>query len=118
MTDSIVVRGIRAEGHHGILADGERDKAQPFVVDVELLRDLRPVAEADDLGATTDYTEIAKTVRLVIEEESFELLEKLADAIAMRVATFAGSSVRVTVSKPNAAAMAKVEEIAVVVERG
>lgn len=118
MSDVIVVRGIRAEGRHGILADGEREKPQPFFVDVELLRDLRPVAEMDDLGATADYIEIAKTVREVIEQESFELLEKLADAIAMRVATFAGASVRVKVSKPSAAAMAGVDEIAVVVERG
>ena len=118
MNDAIVVRGIRAEGRHGIEADGERDNAQTFIVDVELRRDLRPAAEADDLGATVDYIEVAKAVREVVEQESFELLESLANAIAMRVATLGGSSVHVKVSKPNAATMAGVEEIAVVVERG
>lgn len=57
-------------------------------------------------------------MREVVEQESFELLERLADAIALRVAKFAGSSVRVKVAKPKAAAMAAVDEIAVVVERG
>ena len=117
MTDAITVRGIRAEGRHGLAATGERDQPQPWIVDVELRRDVRAVAKADDLAATVDYVEIAKAVRNVIENESYELVETLADAIATRVLAFAAESVRVKVAKPRSAALVGVDEIAVVVER-
>jgi FolB domain-containing protein len=117
VTDAIVVRGITAEGRHGLMAIHDRDQPQPFVVDVELPRDLRPAAEADDLGATVNYVEIARAVREVIEQESFELVETLANAVALRVLEIGGDSVLVKVAKPRPAALIGVDEIAVVVER-
>jgi len=117
MSDTIVVRGIRAQGRHGLAAIGEREHPQPFVVDVELRRDLRPAAAADDLAATVDYVKIAKAVRSVVEDESFELVEALADGVARRVLELGADSVRVKVAKPRSAALVGVDEIAVVVER-
>ena len=113
--DAIVVRGIRAEGRHGLAATGERDRPQPFVVDVELHRDVRAIA--DDLSATVDYVDIAKAAREVVEHESFELVESLANAIAARLLALGGDSVRVKVAKPRSAALVGVEEIAIVVDR-
>lgn len=115
MTDAIVVTGIRAHGHHGLAATGERDRPQPWIADVELRRDLRGIA--DDLGATVDYTQIAKATRDVIENESFELVETLANAIAARLLQFGAESVRVKLSKPRSAELVGVDEIAVTVER-
>jgi dihydroneopterin aldolase len=115
VSDAIVVTGIRADGHHGLAATGERDNAQPWVVDVELRRDLRGIA--DDLSATVDYTLIAKAAREVIEKESFELVETLANAIAARILQFGADSVRVKLAKPRSAALVGVDEIAVTVER-
>jgi dihydroneopterin aldolase len=117
VTDAIVVTGITAEGRHGLMAINERDQPQPFVVDVELRRDLGPVADVDDLSATVDYVEITRVVREVVEQESFELVETLANAIAMRVLGIGGDSVRVKVGKPRPAMLVGVQEIAVVVER-
>ena len=115
--DCIVVTGIKAEGRHGIEADGERDKPQPFEVDAEVFVDLKPVANADQLDETIDYVTIASTVRGVIEAKSFELVETLADAIATEVLALGADLVRVRVRKPRAAQHAGVEEIAIVVER-
>lgn len=109
------MRGIRAEGRHGLAAEGEREHPQPWIVDVELRRDLRGIA--DDLGATVDYAQIAKAARRVVEDESFELVETLANAIAARVLEFGADSVRVKVAKPRSAALVGVDEIAVTVER-
>lgn len=117
MKDCIVVTGIKAEGKHGLEADGERDKPQPFEVDAEVYVDLKPAANADRLDETIDYVTIAKTVRLVIEQRSFELVETLADAIADEVLTLGVDMVRVRVKKPRAAEHAGVEDIAIVVER-
>jgi FolB domain-containing protein len=113
--DAIVVRGIRAEGRHGLASLNEREHPQPWVVDVELRRDLHDLR--DDLGATVDYTKVAKAAREVVENESFELVETLANAVAARVLQFGGESVRVRVAKPRSAALVGVDEIAVTVER-
>lgn len=115
MSDAIVVRGIRAEGKHGL--EGERDTPQPFVVDVEVLGDLAPAAAADSLDATIDYGMIANEVRSVITDESYELVEALAEAVAARVISLGANAVRVRVSKPRSAKLLDVEEIAICVER-
>jgi len=115
MTDGIVVRGIRAEGRHGL--PGERDLPQPYVVDVEIYGDVSGAASVDRLDATIDYAVVACEVRDVIESRSFELLETLATEIAERVRALGGGSVRVRVAKPRAAEALGVDEIAVVVER-
>jgi dihydroneopterin aldolase len=115
LTDAIVVRGIRAEGKHGL--EGERDTPQPFVVDVEVSGDLAPAAAADSIDSTIDYGAIVKEVRDVIETESYELLEAIAEAVAARVISMGANSVRVRVSKPRAAETIGVEEIAISLER-
>lgn len=115
MSDAIVVRGIRAEGRHGL--PGERDLPQPYVVDVEIRDDLASVAKADRLDATIDYAAVCCEVRDVIESRSFELLETLGAEIADRLRALGAGSVRVRVAKPRAAEALGVEEIAVVVER-
>ena len=115
MSDAIVVRGIRAEGRHGL--EGERDTPQPFVVDVEVPGDLAAAAAADTLDATIDYGKIADEVRDVITTESYELLEAVAEAVAARVIAMGANAVRVRVSKPRAAESIGVDEIAIVVER-
>jgi dihydroneopterin aldolase len=115
LTDAIVVRGVTAEGKHGL--EGERDTPQPFVVDVEVLGDLALAAAADSIDSTIDYGAIAKAVREVITDESYELVEALAEAVAARVISMGANSVRVRVSKPRAAKLLDVQEIAIVVER-
>ena len=47
--DRIVLRGLRAIGHHGVL-DFERAQGQPFGLDVALHLDTREAAAGDDLS--------------------------------------------------------------------
>lgn len=79
--DAVVLRGIQAIGHHGVL-DFERERAQPFEVDVELSLDLAAASESDDLAQTVDYGAVVKSVVATVEARSFRLLEALAGAIA------------------------------------
>ncbi len=52
--DTINLRGIRAYGRHG--ADpGERERRQPFDIDVTAKIDLQRAAATDDLAQTLDY---------------------------------------------------------------
>jgi dihydroneopterin aldolase len=113
--DCIVVIGIKAEGKHGL--DDERGSPQPYEVDAELYVDLKPVASADRLDETIDYVTVAETVRSVVEGRSFQLLETLADAIAIELLALGADTVRVRLRKPRAADVAGVTDIAIVVER-
>jgi 7,8-dihydroneopterin aldolase/epimerase/oxygenase len=82
--DRIELRGLRAIGTHGALPE-EQVRPQPFEVDVDLVIDLRPAGQSDDLGDTVDYGALAEAVERVITREQFQLLERLAERIADEV---------------------------------
>src|SRR3712207_5695455 len=79
--DRISLRGIAAQGHHGVFGF-EREQGQRFVVDVVCNVDLRQAAATDDLQATVDYGALAQAVVADIEGSPLNLIEALADRIA------------------------------------
>lgn len=81
MGDSVILRGLRARGVHGVLPE-EQVRAQPFEVDLELAVDLRRAGVSDDLADTVDYGAVAEAVLKVVEVEHHQLLERLAERIA------------------------------------
>jgi dihydroneopterin aldolase len=88
-------------GTHGALPEEAR-RPQPFVVDLELLVDLRPAGRTDELAATVDYAELCEAARAVIEGPHALLLEHLAEQVAQRaldVAHGRAQGVVVTVRK-------------------
>jgi len=60
----------------------ERERAQPFEVDLRLSVDVSEAAASDDLADTVDYGTLSDAIVALIEVESFLLLERLADRIA------------------------------------
>ena len=80
--DRILVPGIRAMGVHGVLPE-EKVRAQPFEVNLELSVDLSAAGESDDLNDTVSYADVIDSVERVITHERFELLERLAQRIAV-----------------------------------
>ena len=78
--DVITLTGIRAYGKHGA-NPGERDREQPFDVDLEIGVDLRKASRTDDLADTVNYAQIHATVVRIVQECSFALLERLAAEI-------------------------------------
>jgi 7,8-dihydroneopterin aldolase/epimerase/oxygenase len=79
--DRIELRGLRALGIHGVLAE-ERNRAQPFEVDIDLEVDLRQAGRSDDLTDTIDYGAVAEAVVAAIAGPPANLLETLAERIA------------------------------------
>ena len=75
--DVIAVRDIRVHGRHGALPH-EREREQPFDIDVSLECDLTAAAAEDDLRQTIDYAGVKADVERVVRETSFALLERLA----------------------------------------
>lgn len=100
--DRIVLRGISATGHHGVL-DFERRDGQRFVVDVVMELDLTRAGRTDALDDTVSYAEVADAVVARIAGEPFDLIERLAAVIAADVlARPLVQVVEVGVHKPDA----------------
>ena len=98
--DLIELRGIRAKGKHGA-NPGERDRKQPFDVDIKLVLDLSAGERSDDLEQTVNYDALHKAVVKIVRDESFVLLERLAGAIVDRIFRDARvASAEVRVAKP------------------
>lgn len=99
VADLILVSGLRALGIHGVLPE-EKDRAQPFRVDLEIEADLAIAGRSDRLVDTIDYSHLARSVTSVVEDRSFDLLERLAQVIAETVLTIqAVRAVTVSVTK-------------------
>ena len=100
MSDRILLTNMRFQGRHGYY-DHEQLVAQPFEVDVELLRNLQPAGVDDDLALTVDYGKVYDAVRQIVESTSYHLLEALAEAISHELlAEFDIGEVAVRVRKP------------------
>lgn len=85
---------------HGALPE-ERDRAQPFEVDLDLAADLAPAGASDALDDTVDYGAVAAVVARVVGDERHQLLERLATRITDDVLALDAriTSVTVTVRK-------------------
>ena len=81
MSDRILLHQMQFEGRHGV---GEEERSLPQVIelDVELTADLRQAGKADDLEQTVNYSQVFKHCRAIVEEQSFHLLEAIAEAVA------------------------------------
>lgn len=91
---------MRIMGRHGA-NPGERERPQAFDVDVDLELDLERSSHTDDLADTLDYVHVHRTVEQVVKEESYSLLERLAQEIVRRLLQYEHvHAATVTVAKP------------------
>ena len=72
---------MRVLGTHGALPE-EKERAQPFEVDVYLDADLHLAGTTDALVDTVDYGTVVATVERVVADERHRLLERLATRVA------------------------------------
>jgi dihydroneopterin aldolase len=79
--DVIELRGLRLLGKHGV-GDLERQAAQPFELDLDVVIDMSRASGSDDVADTVDYQSLVEAASRVVTDSSFHLLETLAGAIA------------------------------------
>ena len=81
MSDRIEILDLRVTGTHGVLPE-ERDRAQPFSVDILAWVDMAAAQESDDLADTVDYGALAQVAADVVAGRSYRLLEALSGRLA------------------------------------
>lgn len=99
--DRIELRGLRALGTHGVLPE-ERERPQPFEIDLDLMLDLNDAGRSDNLADTVDYGAVAAAASAEVAGPHAELLEHLAERIARAALTTGGpkaSAVTVSLRK-------------------
>lgn len=118
--DRLALRGMRFSGRHGVHPE-EKERAQPFEIDLILHADLGRAAASDDLADAPDYGPLFELVRGIVEGPSFDLIEALAGAIAEVALTATDpalvGAVEVRVRKPEAPLPGEFETVEVTVVR-
>mgnify|MGYP003322315802 FL=1 len=99
--DRIILDGMRFYGYHGVNPE-EKAQGQPYIVDLSVDLDLRGPGSSDQLEDTVNYTRLYRAIRAIVEGESRNLLEAVAQAIADRILDeFSVEAVGVRVKKPS-----------------
>ncbi len=114
--DRVFIKGLRVETVIGMHA-WERRVRQPVVVDLEMASDVRRAAATDEVDDALDYEAIGERLVGAIEQSSFELIETLAERLAVIVRQeFGVPWLRLRLSK--AGALRGAREVGVEIERG
>ena len=99
-SDRIILKGMRFYGYHGVNPE-EKALGQSYVVDLAADVDLTRPGASDRLEDTVSYTRMYRIAKSVIEGDSHNLLEALAQDIADRLlAELPLAGVQVRVKKP------------------
>lgn len=80
--DAIELRGLHVSGIVGVLPH-ERTQPQPLDIDLDIAVDLAFAGDSDNLVDTVDYGALCAAAEQVVASTAFELLEALADRIAI-----------------------------------
>ena len=102
-TDKIFLKGMAFYGHHGV-SPHEKALGQRFIVDITMECDARAAGKSDDLADALDYVPAYAIVKEIIEGDSRDLIESVAEEIAGRIlADLDVSAVSVAIKKPEVA---------------
>ena len=116
--DKIYIRGLRVFAYHGVNIE-EKEKGQPFVLDVTLEVDLSRAGQSDNLSDTVNYAKVAKRIVRVMQTEKDDLIERAATRVAEAILTEfpAVREVTVLLKKPRAPIAAEFDYVAVEITR-
>ena len=115
--DTLTLKNMRFFAHHG-LYPAERELGQRFEVDLVVSGDFSDGARSDDPQKLVDYTRLYDAVSQVVTEQSFNLVEALAEQIASSVGSlFAPIDLTLRVRKPDPPLDAHFDGIEVEIQR-
>ncbi|MGD9569330.1 MAG: dihydroneopterin aldolase [Sedimentibacter sp.] len=82
--DKIIMENMGFYGYHGVL-EQEKILGQKFFIDAYLYLSLKRAGETDDLMHSVSYGAVYETIKKIVTEERFDLLEALAERICSEV---------------------------------
>ncbi|MFC5714483.1 dihydroneopterin aldolase [Thalassorhabdus alkalitolerans] len=94
--DKIFVNGMEFYAYHGVFPE-ENKLGQRFRVDLTLEADLSEAAASDDLKKSVNYGEAYQVVKEIVEGQTYDLVETIAQAITDKVLAEFSIIERVTV---------------------
>ena len=116
--DKIIMDNMAFYGYHGVLPE-EKALGQKFFVDACLYLSLRQAGETDDLNFTVNYGKVYETIREIVTNERFDLLEALAERICSAILSSypAVRKIKVRIKKPEAPVSGIFDYFGVEIER-
>ncbi len=113
--DTIFLSEVKVQTKLGV-PEWERMVEQTIILDIEIGYDLSKACQSDDVADTIDYGAVVSRVRETLKENSFQLVEVLAEHICQLILKeFGALSVKVKVAKP--AILPGLKALGVVIER-
>lgn len=82
--DRVTLSNMKFFGYHGC-EDFEQRYGQVFEADTEIMTDMKAAGRTDSLNDAVNYVEIYEKIKSVIENERYELLERMAQRVCDRV---------------------------------
>lgn len=116
--DKIIMHHLSFYGYHGVLEE-EKRLGQKFILDIELWVDLALAGATDHVDNTVSYADVYEDVKELAENQSFHLIEALAEHISHRILEKYGKvkKVMVRVKKPEAPVKGIFDYFGVEIER-
>jgi dihydroneopterin aldolase len=84
LEEKIVLKGITVFGYYGV-SPMEREIGQKLEIDIEFHHDFTKACMTDSLEDTVNYERVYAKVMETVEDNRFNLLETLADAICRSI---------------------------------
>jgi len=98
--DIIFLSEVKVQTKLGV-PEWERMVEQTIVLDIEIGYDLTKACKSDAVADTIDYGAVVERVRATLKENSFQLVEALAEHICQLILKeFGALSVKIKVAKP------------------
>ncbi|MBH0039152.1 dihydroneopterin aldolase [Pseudoalteromonas sp. SWN166] len=105
--DKVFISQLHVDTIIGVY-DFEKESKQSLYFDIEMLSDIKPAAENDDINLALDYSKVSERVIEHCTLKPVELLETLVEQLAhIILSEFNTLQVTIRVSKPAAVAQAQ-----------
>lgn len=113
--DTIFLSEVKVQTRLGV-PEWERMTPQTIILDIEIGYDLSKACKSDDVADTIDYGIVVERIRNTLSENSFQLVEALAEHICQLILNeFEALNVKVKVAKP--AILPGLKALGVIIER-
>lgn len=116
--DRITISDLEVFAYHGVLKE-ENSLGQKFLVSAELYMDISEAAQDDDINKSINYANICKEIDAFLKNNTFKLIETMADRLAKHLLITHNNIIELSVSvkKPWAPILMTLDTVSVSVNR-